>query len=108
MIMGGGFDINWRSLNALWKDYENDTSTGTAIAEKQFSYWHKNLVPHREMEHSVLGNALFAAWVAVTSEDERISKKAMEIFKEEITRINWNSLHLSYAFVAESVLIFDE
>lgn len=104
----GGFDINWRSLNALWKDYENDTSAGTAIAEKQFSYWHENLVPHRKMEHSVLGNALFAAWAAVTSEDERISKKAMEIFKEEITRINWNSLHLSYAFVAESVLIFDK
>ena len=103
---GGGFDMDWRSLNALWEDYEKDTSKGTAIAERQFSYWHQHLVPHRHMEHGVLGNALFAAWAAATCEDERIAKKAMEILKEEITKIDWNSLHLSYAFVAESALIF--
>ena len=103
---GGGFDMDWRSLNALWEDYEKDTSKGTAIAERQFSYWHQHLVPHRHMEHGVLGNALFAAWAAATCEDERIAKKAMEILKEEITKIDWNSLHLSYAFVAESALIY--
>ena len=47
------------------------------------------------------------AWAAATCEDERIAKKAMEILKEEITKIDWNSLHLSYAFVAESALIFE-
>lgn len=104
----GGFDINWRSLNSLWEDYGNDVSKGSQIAERQFSYWHKNLVPHRHMEHSILGNALFAAWTAVTCEDERIEKKAMEILKEEVEKIDWNSIHLSYAFVAESALIFEK
>jgi hypothetical protein len=60
------------------------------------------------MEHGVLGNALFAAWTAVTCEDERIEKKAIEVLKKEIVKIDWNSLHLSYAFVAESALIYGD
>jgi len=104
----GGFDINWRSLNPLWEDYENDTSKGTAIAQRQFRYWHEKLVPHRRMEHSILGNALFAAWAAVTCGDERIEKRAIEILKEEAEKIDWDSVHLSYAFVAESALIFEK
>ncbi len=104
----GGFNVDWRSLNSLWEDYENDVSKGTAIAENQFTYWHEKLVPHRRMEHGVLGNALFAAWTAVTCEDERIEKKAIEVLKKEIVKIDWNSLHLSYAFVAESALIYGD
>jgi hypothetical protein len=104
----GGFDMDWRKMNTLWEDYEKDTTKGTAISEKQSSYWHQHLVPHRHMEHHILGNALFAAWAAATCEDERIEKKAMEVLKEEIAKIDWNSLHLSYAFAAESALIYSD
>jgi hypothetical protein len=103
-----GFDIDWRVLNTLWEDYEKDSDKGTAIAEKQFSYWHKNVVPHRNMEDNVLGNSLFAAWVAATCEDERIKNKAIEILKEEVLKIDWKSVHLSYSFAAESALIFEK
>jgi hypothetical protein len=104
----GGFDMDWRKMNTLWEDYEKDTTKGTAISEKQSSYWNQHLVPHRHMEHHILGNALFAAWAAATCEDERIEKKAMEVLKEEIAKIDWNSLHLSYAFAAESALIYSD
>ena len=102
----GGFNMDWRSLNELWEDYGKDTVKGTAIAEKQSTYWNQHLVPHKYMEHTILGNALFAAWAAASCGDERIAQKAMEVLKEEISKIDWNSLHLSYAFVAESALIF--
>ena len=55
-----------------------------------------------------LGNAPFAAWVAVTCEDERIAKKAMGIMKKGAPGIDWDEVHLSYAFVAESALIFEK
>lgn len=103
-----GFDIDWRSLNTLWEDYEKDTKKGTKIAEAQFAYWHEHIVPHRYMEHVVLGNALFAAWVAVTCKDERIESEALRRLSESFDKIAWDELHLSYAFVMESVLIFGE
>ena len=101
-----GFDLNWRPLNDLWEDYENDTKKGTDIATRQFAYWHSNIVPHRSMEHHILGNALFAVWVAVTCADKRIADSALKIFKDNCANIDWDNLHLSYAFVAESALIF--
>ena len=100
-----GFDINWRGLNDLWESYDNNTKKGTEIAQRQFSYWHEKLVPHRHMEHGVLGNALFAAWVAATCADERIAASALKILKDNIANVDWDNLHLSYAFVAESALI---
>lgn len=101
-----GFDLNWRPLNDLWEDYENDTKKGTEIATRQFEYWHQEIVPHRNMEHGVLGNALFAVWVAVTCEDERIAERALRIMQDNCKNVNWAGMHLSYAFVAESALIF--
>ena len=104
----GGFDINWRGLNERWEDYGKDSDKGTEISKRVFAYWHEKFVPHRRMEHAVLGNALFAAWVAVTCEDERIAKKAMGIMKKGAPGIDWDEVHLSYAFVAESALIFEK
>jgi len=104
----GGFDLNWRVLNELWEDYGQDTNRGTAIASRQFDYWHAHTVPHRKMEHSVLGNALFAMWVAITSEDARIAKHALHVLQEECVKVDWDAVHLSYAFVVESAMIFGD
>ena len=101
-----GFDINWRPLNDLWEDYEKDTTKGTEIASRQFAYWHEKIVPHRHMEHGVLGNALFSVWVAVTCEERRICDRALKILYENYANIDWENMHLSYAFVGESALIF--
>jgi hypothetical protein len=104
----GGFGLDWRVLNDQWESYGGDTEKGTAISSRQFAYWHQHIVPHRNMEHGVLGNALFAAWVAATCEDVRIARRALEIMRAGCADIDWDEVHLSYAFVAESALIFGE
>ena len=104
----GGFDIDWKNLNALWEDYEKNTTKGTQIAQKQFNYWHEHNVPRRRMEHGLLGNALFSAWVAITSGDERIARRAAEVLRSEVEKIDWDEYHLSYAFVVEGALIFEK
>ena len=58
------------------------------------------------MEHAVLGIAVFAAWVAVTCEEKRISEAAAKKLSENLAFVDWDNLHLSYAFAAESALLF--
>lgn len=100
------FHIDWRAMNKLWEYYDNDVRKGVEIACRQNEYWEKEIVPHRYMEHAVLGNAVFAAWVAVTCEEKRISEAAAKKLSENLAFVNWDNLHLSYAFAAESALLF--
>lgn len=102
----GGFDINWRALNDYYEgEFDGDANRGTAISDRVFAIWHEKFVPRRHMEHGILGNALFAAWVGATSGDERIQKRSAELLLEGAQSINWDEYHLSYAFVAEAALI---
>jgi hypothetical protein len=101
-----GFDIDWRRLNPLWEDYGKSVPNGRDIAMRQNAYWLKEVVPHRRMEHEILGNALFSALIAVTCGDEKISTLAAKKMKSAIEHVDWESLHVSYAFVAECGMIF--
>ena len=103
-----GFDINWRRLNPMWEDYGNSVPNGRNIAMRQNVYWLKEVVPHRRMEHEILGNALFSALIAVTCGDEKISRLAAKKMKSGIDCVDWESLRVSYAFVAECGMIFDD
>lgn len=104
----GGFDIDWRNLNQLWEDYGKDTARGTQISQKQFHYWHEHNVPRRRAEHEVLGGAVFASWIAITCGDKRIARRVFEILMNGVERIDWDEVHLSYAFVVESAMIFEK
>ena len=64
----------------------------------------KKIVPKRSAEHNLLGNALFSAWVAASCEDARIAECAKKKLQSNAPLIDWESLHLSYAFVAEGAL----
>lgn len=97
-----GFDIDWRPLKDMWEPFNNDTDDGTQLADKQFTYWHKRVVPHRFMEHHLLGNALFSAWVAASCENKKIAESALSKLEANIRNVDWENLHLSYAFVVES------
>ena len=101
-----GFDINWRRLNSLWEDYGNDVAKGLSIANRENTYWQKEVVPHRKMEHEILGNAVFSALIAITCGEERISRLATEKMIDNCACVDWENLHLSYAFVIESGMIF--
>ena len=103
----GGFDINWRRLNPMWEDYGNDVANGRNIAMRQNVYWLKEVVPHRKMEHEILGNALFSALIAITCGEEKISRLAAKKMLSGCEHVDWENLHLSYAFVVECGLIFD-
>jgi len=62
------------------------------------------IFPARRSEHQVLGNMLFAAWIAGTSGEERIEKAALSALEEAVRTVDWKKLHLCYAFAAESAL----
>ena len=104
--VGDGFTFDWRSIHEFWKYYEGDIQKGVQIAITQHAYWTKEVVPHRVMEHEVLGNALFASWMAITCGDDAIAECALQKLKTGCQYVHWESLHLCYAFVAESGLLF--
>lgn len=99
-----GFDIDWHPLNEMWEPFNNDTDDGTQIADRQFTYWHKKFVPHRFMEHHTLGNSLFSAWVAISCGNKKIAECAFTKLSNNVCNVDWENLHLSYAFVVESAL----
>ena len=103
-----GFDVNWRRINHLWEDYRNDVTRGLSIAMRENTYWLSEIVPHRKMEHEVLGNALFCALIAITCGEERITRCALEKLNANCGHVDWENMHLSYAFVAESGMIFGD
>lgn len=102
----GGFDVNWRPINSLWEDYGKDVNKGLAIALREHAHWKKEIVPHRKMEHEVLGNAVFSALIAVTCGEAKIARSAAEKLYFNCEAVDWDNLHLSYAFVVESSMIF--
>lgn len=101
-----GFDINWKKLKLQHKPFCHDSSEAVKDATEILIYWKENFVPHRYYEHEILGNALFGAWIAVTCGNEMIRDKTISLIKKGCNVIDWDTVHLSYAFVAESVLIY--
>ena len=100
-----GFDIDWRRINHLWEDYENNVSKGISVAYRESTFWHGEVVPHRKIEHGVLGNALFSALIAVTCGDKAIADSSLARLIKHCDHVDWENLHQSYAFVAESAMI---
>ena len=92
----------------MWEDYNNNVQNGRNIAMRQNVYWLKEVVPHRKAEHEILGNTLFSALIAITCGDEKISKEALKKLTACCKHVDWENLHLSYAFVAECGLIFGD
>ena len=100
-----GFDMNWRRLEPFWKPVGDNTRDAVNNALAMAGFWGKEVVPHRSMEHKVLGFSLFSAWIAVTCGDDRIASLAKQKLEEYAKAIHWEGLHLCYAFAAEAALI---
>ena len=99
------FDMNWRRLEPLWKPLGTSPREAIDNAGAMGRVWSAEVVPHRHMEHNVLGFSLFYGWIAVTCGDSRIETLAKKKLEENIPSIHWETLHLCYAFVAEAALI---
>ena len=101
-----GFSVDWRPLATIWEPFDGTFATAIDLSNKTSKYWRVNMVPHRKMEHSVLGEALFAAWIAASCPEKRIAESAVAQLTEYSARVDWDTVHLPYAFVAEGTLIF--
>ena len=101
-----GFSYEWRPLRRFWKPVGNSVPEAVQNALDMCTYWSEEIVPHRHMEHVVLGDAVFASWIAASSGNEKIRKEAEKRIGEAIGHVNWETLHLSYAFAMESALIY--
>ena len=100
-----GFDLNWRLLERLWQPLGDGVQPAVDNALRMGEYWNEHIVPHRKMEHDLLGFSLFSAWIAATCGDTRIETIARQKLVQNCTQIDWKTLHNSYAFAAESALI---
>lgn len=100
-----GFDVNWRRICEKYESWNGDPGLAVKIAMNELELWNKEIAPHRNMENHVLGNALFAAWIAVTSPDVRVAREAYKRLLKCAERVDWDSLHLPYAFVAEAAML---
>lgn len=101
-----GFSVDWRPLATIWEAFDGTFATAIDLSNKTSKNWRVNMVPHRKMEHSVLGEALFAAWIAASCPEERIAASAMEQLAAYCKHVDWESVHLPYAFAAEGAMIY--
>lgn len=101
-----GFNCNWRELNRFCSDGELSIENGMKTGELQGPFLIKNIAPHRAAEDA-LGAALFASWIAVTCEDKNIYTSAIAKLKRNLPHVDWNTCRMSFAFAAESALIFE-
>lgn len=100
------FSVDWRPLATIWEPFDGTFDTAIDLSNKTSKYWRVNMVPYRKMEHSVLGEALFAAWIAASCPEERIVVSAIEQLRAYSAHVDWDTVHLPYAFVAEGALLF--
>ena len=100
-----GFDLNWRRLEPLWQPLGDRVQPAVDNALRMGEYWNEHIVPHRKMEHDLLGFSLFSAWIAATCGDVHIETVARQKLMQNCIQIDWKTLHNSYAFAAESALI---
>ena len=101
----GGFDMDWRKMAPYWKPVGEHIGEAIRYANQMGAVWRRDVVPHRNMEHNILGFSLFYAWIAVTCGDAAVAALAKQKLMENAETINWEQLHLSFAFAAEAALI---
>lgn len=103
----GRFDMDWHGMSDYcYEPFNGEFRPCQQMSLKQISYWSRELVPHRKMEHSVLGNALFGTWIALICGDEKVSAKASEVLNDMLPVVKFDTLRNCYSFVAEACLIY--
>lgn len=98
------FCADWRGLATLWQDRGHDISAHREMANAQNRIWMKETVPSRKDEHVILGNAVYAAWIAIASDDKRIADAAYSELCRGYKEIDWDRLHLPMAYPTECAL----
>lgn len=106
--VAGQFGLNWRILQHMHIPFDGNVEAAVQNAGKQCGFWQECEAKHRPMEHKVLGNALFGAWIALTCGNSDIAHEAARTLPALIDSVDWPSVTVSYAFVAEGCLILSK
>lgn len=103
-----GYCFDWRTVNnnkltKVWDDPDEAVRTA-GIQVGEFN----KICKRRHMEHVVLGQCLFAIWIALASDDKKTSEYAQKKLMEAIDYIKWETMACSYVFVAISAYYFSK
>ena len=100
------FDADWRPLIDMWEDHGTEIAPQYEMANRQNKVWMSDIVPQRREEHVVLGNAVYAALIAMASDDKRIVDEAYRKLIRSIEAVEWERLHLPMSYPVECALRF--
>ena len=97
------YNMNWRELIPGRRPW---TTPDEAVREagRQVTEWSSIHCKAMKPEHCVLGNMIFAAWIAISCEDKMIADHAYEKLCAAVDFTNWETMSRSYAFAAEAAL----
>lgn len=98
------FDENFRVLNKFYEPFDGDSAHEAQKAMEQNAYWMDKIVPARRYEHDVLGQAIFAMWICLSSPDKAAFEAAKNALIACVDTIDWHKLNLCYSFVVEAAL----
>lgn len=104
----GKFELDWRPILRFWKPFAGSHAQQTAMALEENAYWMREIVPHRHQEHDLLANALFAAWICLSSGDETVGREAADLLRKLLPGVKWETLHCCYAFAGEGCIAWME
>jgi hypothetical protein len=94
------FDVDWRPMNKLWREHAT-ADEAREISLPQSELWAKEIAPRRQMEHTILVDAINANWIAQLSMNKEIIEQSGKVLHELMLYLDWRKLYLPCAFYAE-------
>ena len=96
------YEMDWRKLLPERKPWH---SAREAMDEAgRHCGLFNQICPARSIEHALLGNMVFAAWIVITCGDPALEKRGYEKLLEAVHHVDWRTMRLSYAFAAEAAI----
>ncbi len=97
------FDHDWRKIVPALR--RGETYEQILAEGRRANDLYGEICPVRYHERETLGQALFAAWIAIASKERAVAEYAYLCARECIEKTDWDKVGQCFAFAAESVLI---
>lgn len=102
-VAGEPLSYDWRPLLCDVREWK-DADEAVIEAGRQLGIFFGQMSPGMDKEKKLLGQALFACWIAVFGGDERIAKFAYECLCDAAERVDWSGCGYSFVFAAEGAI----
>jgi hypothetical protein len=100
---GKPISYDWRVLLDDVHPWSNKKEAMNEAA-RQINYFFGTYSPGMRDEKNYLGQALFAAWIAIASGDKVAANAAYKALTLAVEKVNWADCGYSFAFVAEAAI----